>query len=144
MGVSSYDVQCLSFIGMILSCEFVPCTKSENNVKRPVDLGKQKSHVWMMVVLQGSDQLRQRVAWALSQILVITPEQINAAFQSESYLNYYDIFVRHAFSDYRSILKEVAYSPMMGEMLTYVNSKSTAFVLWRKGSVSYPDENFAR
>jgi cullin-associated NEDD8-dissociated protein 1 len=98
----------------------------------------------MMVVLQGSDQLRQRVAWALSQILVITPEQINAAFQSESYLNYYDIFVRHAFSDYRSILKEVAYSPMMGEMLSYVNSKSTAFVLWQKGSVSYPDENFAR
>ena len=97
-----------------------------------------------MIALQAADQLRQRVAWALSQILVITPNQINAFEQSESYLNYYDIFVRHAFSSYRSILKEVAYSPMMGEMLSYLKSKSTAFVLEAKDIISYPDENFAR
>jgi len=40
------------------------------------------------------DQLRQRVAWALSQILVITPNQIEEDGYSEMYLNYYDIFVR--------------------------------------------------
>lgn len=97
-----------------------------------------------MIVLTKSDQLRQRVAWALSQILVITQNQISADEQSEIYLNYYDIFVRHAFGSYRSILKEVAYSPMMGEMLSYLKSKSTAFVLADSGSISYPDENFAR
>ena len=97
-----------------------------------------------MIALQKPDQLRQRVAWALSQILVITPNQITAVEQSEIYLNYYDIFVRHAFSSYKFILKEVAYSPMMGEMLSYLKSKSTSFVLDESGSVSYPDENFAR
>ena len=98
----------------------------------------------MMITLQKSDQLRQRVAWALSQILVITPNQIDAIEQSEIYLNYYDIFVRHAFSSYRSILKEVAYSPMMGEMLSYLKSKSASFVLEDSGLISFPDENFAR
>ena len=36
----------------------------------------QKKSVWMMTALESEDQLRQRVAWALSQILVITPNQI--------------------------------------------------------------------
>ena len=37
----------------------------------------QKSDVWNMIALQGDDQLRQRMAWALSQILVVTPKQVN-------------------------------------------------------------------
>lgn len=66
------------------------------------------------IFMTANDQLRQRMAWALSQILVITPNQINSdSTQSEIYLNYYDIFVRHAFGNYRDILQEVAYSPMV-------------------------------
>ena len=60
------------------------------------------------------------------------------------YLNYYDIFVRHAFGSYFDILKEVAYSPMMAEMLTFLDSKSTSFVLKDTGNKAFPDENFAR
>ena len=57
-----------------------------------------KKNVWNMIVLQeDNDQLRQRVAWALSQILVVTPNQIDSDNMVEPYLNYYDIFVRHAF-----------------------------------------------
>ena len=29
-----------------------------------------------MIALESSDQLRQRMAWALSQILVVTPDQV--------------------------------------------------------------------
>lgn len=39
---------------------------------------KQKSDVWNMIALESSDQLRQRMAWALSQILVITSSQVNS------------------------------------------------------------------
>ena len=60
-----------------------------------------------MIALDSDDQLRQRMAWALSQIVVITPNQIADIGLSEIYLNYYDIFVRNAFGNYFDILKEV-------------------------------------
>jgi hypothetical protein len=66
------------------------------------------------IFLKGNDQLRQRMAFALSQILVITSAQIGSEYRnSEIYLNYFDIFVRNAFGNYRDVLKEVSYSPMV-------------------------------
>ncbi len=38
---------------------------------------RQKTNVWAMVAMEAPDQLRQRVAWALAQLLVITPEQVS-------------------------------------------------------------------
>jgi hypothetical protein len=137
------------------------------------DLERQKSNVWSMIALESSDQLRQRTAWALSQILAISPnqvsntcnhvniqqqeiaiqimthlplsfEKINESANTEMYLNYYDIFVRHAFGNYFDILKEVAYSPMMSEMLSFLDSKSSSHVLEVTGNKAFPDENFAR
>lgn len=57
----------------------------------------------------------------------------------------YDIFVRHSFGNYRDILRENSYSPVMGEMLTYRDSTSTGYT-WVKPEqqLEYPDENFAR
>ena len=49
-----------------------------------------------------------------------------------------DIMLRHAFGNYRDLINEVAYSPMMADFLTFLDSKS----LFESGS--YPDENFAR
>ena len=57
---------------------------------------------------------------------------------------YYDIFVINAFGSYRDILREVSYSPMMGDMLTYYESKSSEYVWKRKGMIQYADENYAR
>ena len=89
---------------------------------------QQRQTVWTEVALNAPDQLRQRVAWALSQILAISPGSIDTGFSTEVFMNYYDIFVRHAFGNYRDILKEVAYSPMMAEMLSYVKSQSTSYI----------------
>jgi uncharacterized protein (DUF1800 family) len=95
--------------------------------------------VWLNVVLQAPDQLRQRVAWALAQILTMsaTGLSIDAPYV-ELYANYYDIFVRNAFGNFRQVLREVTYSPAMGEYLTYVYN--TAFFV----GGNYPDENYAR
>jgi cullin-associated NEDD8-dissociated protein 1 len=93
---------------------------------------------WLNVALRSPDQLRQRMAWALSQIFVVSKTGVNKASSTELWANYYDIFVRNAFGNYRDVMREVSYSPVMATMLTYLNSRSigqTGF---------FPDENFAR
>ena len=41
-------------------------------------------------------------------------------------------------------MKEVSYSPMMAEMLTYYGGRSTAFVLEDEGNLEYADEKYVR
>ena len=69
-------------------------------------LNNQKSVVWTEIALSKDDQLRQRVAWALAQLVTVVPGNIDGFDRTEIYLNYYDIFVRHAFGNYRDILSE--------------------------------------
>ncbi len=92
---------------------------------------------WWKIAVQGDDQLRQRVAFALSEIFVISDENgiVNNAQEGAAY--YYDILARNAFGSFRQLLQDVTLSPMMGTYLTYLrNRKATGSVL--------PDENYAR
>ena len=78
------------------------------------DLSRAREVTWTMAVISAQDQLRQRMAWALNQILVVVKVAIaSESHNTEVFLNYYDIFVRHAFGNYRDILKEISYSPLM-------------------------------
>ncbi len=90
--------------------------------------------------IEGDDQLRQRMAFALSQILVISHAEGNFLFEvPNTVAHYQDILVRNAFGNYRDLLEEVTYSPAMGEYLTYLqNTKGDASI----GRM--PDENYAR
>ncbi|CAK0869087.1 unnamed protein product [Prorocentrum cordatum] len=98
-----------------------------------------KSTVWTTMALYASDQLRQRAAWALSQIMVTSSNGIGSSFgQTEFWVTYYDIFVRNAFGNYRDVLREVTYSPVMGSYLSFKGSKS------QDSSAAFPDENYAR
>eukprot|EP00746_Dinoflagellata_sp_MGD_P168408 gnl/MRDRNA2_/MRDRNA2_99843_c0_seq1.p1 gnl/MRDRNA2_/MRDRNA2_99843_c0~~gnl/MRDRNA2_/MRDRNA2_99843_c0_seq1.p1 ORF type:complete len:1948 (-),score=297.36 gnl/MRDRNA2_/MRDRNA2_99843_c0_seq1:198-6041(-) len=92
-----------------------------------------RASVWLMKATYGNDQLRQRMAWALAQIFVVSGHR-----GTEQWLNYYDIFVRHAFGNFKNLLREVTYSPIMGDYLTYKRNTKFEF----KGN--YPDENYAR
>jgi hypothetical protein len=110
-----------------------------------LDTLKQKRIVWTHVILTAKDQLRQRVAWALSQILAVSPAAIiDGEFNTEGMTAFYDIFVRNAFGNYRDILKEISYNSLMAEMLTYYRSISTAFTWKQSRRIQYADENFAR
>ena len=66
------------------------------------------------VVLSAPDQLRQRVAWALSQQFVISADNGdldgNTIHIHDIWLSYYDIFVRNAFGSFRDVFKEVSRS----------------------------------
>ena len=51
--------------------------------------------VWLNVVLKSPDQLRQKVAWALSQILVISESGLNGKDDEvENWITYYDNFMK--------------------------------------------------
>jgi uncharacterized protein (DUF1800 family) len=93
-------------------------------------------HLYWDHIITANDQLRQRMAFALSQIVVYS----DAADNDQLMRAYYqDILIRHAFGNYRDLLEEVTYSPAMGEWLTYLRN--------RKGderSGRMPDENYAR
>ena len=104
-----------------------------------------KTATWLNAVMDAPDQLRQRVAWALSQIFVVSQEGFGRPNEIEIYTNYYDIFVRNAFGNYRDTLREVSYSPAMATMLTYLGSRSLQSSLeYSPRKELYPDENFAR
>ncbi|GMH79107.1 hypothetical protein TL16_g08033 [Triparma laevis f. inornata] len=103
-----------------------------------------KQMVWTNLALKADDQLRQRVAWALSQILVVSSDGATGTSETEKFVQYYDIFVRHAFGNFRDVLREVSYSPTMGTMLSYLGSKSFANMLKSSGNEVFPDENYAR
>ncbi|MEO1072444.1 MAG: DUF1800 family protein [Pseudomonadota bacterium] len=87
----------------------------------------------------GEDQLRMRAAYALSQIFVISVENEVIAYDGEGTARYMDILQEGALGNFRDLLEEVTYSPMMGEYLTYAGNKKADAEMG-----SQPDENYAR
>src|SRR5262249_51788207 len=75
--------------------------------------------------MAGTDQLRQRVAWALSQIVVAANvgDQDTTGNPTAMVSQYHDILLRNAFGNYRTLLREMSVSPIMGTYLTLVNSQ---------------------
>lgn len=81
--------------------------------------------------LYGNDQLRQRVAFALHQILVVSA---NSEVNRPSWLTVYlQALDRNAFGSYQTLLNEITLTPAMGEYLDMRLSTRTS-----------PNENFAR
>jgi uncharacterized protein (DUF1800 family) len=101
--------------------------------------GNNASSAFARSALSGSDQLRQRVAFALSQILVASRRDVNLADRPLAMANFYDIFIRHAFGNYRDILGEVSKHPVMGRYLSHVGNQKA-----RPEINQFPDENYAR
>jgi len=84
--------------------------------------------------LAANDQLRQRVAFALSQILVTSGLDVSLAYGMETYQQ---IFRDNAFGNYEDILTRVTLSSVMGDYLNMVNNDKPA------NGVN-PNENYAR
>jgi hypothetical protein len=84
--------------------------------------------LWGTVVTHAEDQLRHRVAWALSQIWVIGDGGGNLFFtdKTEAWAAFYDILLTHAFGNYRDIMREVSASPLMGAFLTMAGNVAFA------------------
>ncbi len=87
----------------------------------------------------GDDALRQRVAFALSEIFVVSINSAIGGNYPRGPAQYLDTLGTHAFGNFRNLIESVTYSPMMGIYLSHLrNQKENA----ANGSV--PDENYAR
>ena len=93
---------------------------------------------WSEIALHGKDQLRQRVAFALSQLFVISDKSA----LDNSHLDiatYYDGLADYAFGNYRDLLEFVTLSPAMGVYLNMLGNEKPD-----EDNNIRPDENFAR
>ena len=90
--------------------------------------------------IAGSDQLRQRMAWALSQILVISNGNNDPLREyPEAVAYHHSLLSAHSFGNYRALLEDITYSPGMGYYLTYMGNQKADPETGRQ-----PDENYAR
>ncbi len=82
----------------------------------------------------GADQLRQRTAFALGQIVVVSENKLPKYAQM---MPYQQMLLNDAFGTYHQLLKDVTLSPAMGHFLDMVNND-------KPSATTSPDENYAR
>lgn len=98
-----------------------------------------RMEVWWEKSVWGRDQLRQRMAFALSQIFVVSEYNSMLAQQAYGTAYFYDILLRNAFGNFRTLLEDVTLSPAMG---VYLNMLGNGKPEPENGIRA--DENFAR
>jgi uncharacterized protein (DUF1800 family) len=87
----------------------------------------------------GPDQLRLRMAYALSQIFVISLEDGDVDNYDRAVAAWMDMLNAHSFGNYRDLLQTVSTNPMMGLYLTHLGNQRADPATGR-----VPDENYAR
>ncbi|MEM1262849.1 MAG: DUF1800 domain-containing protein [Pseudomonadota bacterium] len=107
---------------------------------RPFLLAETTTFNFWKNAIAGDDQLRQRMAFALSQILVVSNAGGEVLTDIPDGVAYFeDVLITHAFGNYRELLEAVTYAPAMGYYLTYLGNQRADPVTGRM-----PDENYAR
>jgi len=96
--------------------------------------------------LFGQDQLRQRVAFALGQIVVTSAVDVPLPSWMRGYQQ---LLYSEAFGNFRQLLYDVTLNPAMGRFLNMVNNRCQTRTLpdanvCRNGLKSQPNENYAR
>ena len=86
--------------------------------------------------ITGNDQLRQRVAWALSQLFVISVIDVNLSYGMG---DYQQMLRDNAFGNFRTLLEKVTLHPAMGRFLDMANNRKADAT---RGTS--PNENYAR
>jgi uncharacterized protein (DUF1800 family) len=113
----------------------LPVTPYPDPVAMETGLSSVQNRYWV-VNLAAQDQLRQRVAFALSQIFVVGGAKVS---DPTGYTNYLRLLESDAFTNYRQIMGDVTLSPAMGHWLDMVdNSKPNL------AAGDHANENYAR
>ena len=96
-----------------------------------------REEVWKAFI-ENDDQLRTRMTFALSQI-VVANARIGGNIGDRRAAFYVDAIARNAFGNYRDLLDDVTYTPLMARFLTYMQNRKADPARGRM-----PDENYAR
>ena len=99
---------------------------------KPIDDAQE---YFMSIALTGQDQLRQRIAWALHKIWVVSAVEVPGA---RAIVTYYRLLQNGAFGNYRDLMRNVTLNPAMGQYLNMLNSRSEAV------TGTPPNENYSR
>ena len=94
---------------------------------------------WWTHAISGQDQLRQRVAFALHEILVVSLSSAGLGNRPYALPAYYDVLVRDAFGNYRQLLEDITLNPAMGAYLNMLQSDKA-----NPARGTLPNENYAR
>ncbi len=94
--------------------------------------------IWRKL-LSSPDTLRQRVTFALSEIVVTSIAGFSGGWNAFSAAAWLDLLEANAFGNYRTLLQQVSTSAPMGEYLTFRGN-----VKFNPATGAMPDENYAR
>jgi uncharacterized protein (DUF1800 family) len=96
-----------------------------------------RESIWKQAI-QGNDQLRQRVAFALSELFVVSDEDDDLG-GVEAIAAYMDVLGKDAFGNFRTLMQDVTLSPAMGVYLDMLSNDKEDPATGRN-----PNENYAR
>ncbi len=109
-------------------------------VAQSVSIGQRdRQEIWWRTAVRGRDQLRQRVAFALSEIFVVSDRSDALSNDVIGLANYYDLLAVNAFATYRQLLEAVTLHPIMGVYLGLLRNRKPDPTRNIR-----PDENYAR
>jgi len=145
----------IAAIGYIPACEewidnqlLLPRGEDFNSIAlrmSAVETGGNSSfyEIWWDQAMKSDEQLRLRMGWALSQILVVSDNYWQGldvrGGRWRGHVNYYNMLLDSAFTSHREILEDVTYHSMMGVWLSHSgNAKGNPL------TNSVPDQNYAR
>jgi uncharacterized protein (DUF1800 family)/fibronectin type 3 domain-containing protein len=90
---------------------------------------------FMGLTVTGEDQLRQRMAWALHKIWVVSAVEVSNV---RGIVTYHRLLLNNAFGNYRDLMRTITLNPAMGRYLNMLNNQSQA-------KTGFPaNENYAR
>lgn len=145
-GATSEDIKVVQRIGMdawiYQQLKKPQCKHYDANapVADSIPENKQmRDKTWWTSAMVCNDQLRQRVAFALSEIFVVSDNDGTLNRHQDGLESYYDTLATHSLGNFRDLLKAVSLHPVMGSYLSMRgNEKANAANNIR------PDENYAR
>jgi uncharacterized protein (DUF1800 family) len=92
-----------------------------------------------LAFVPNNDQLRQKMTWALSQIMVVSAADGSTYYWGRAFSKYADTLQDNGFGNFRQLLDGVTRSPAMGAYLTYMYNRKED-----PATGSIPDQNYAR
>ena len=133
-------VQAAGHAGWLAAQMRLPARSMQQRFARMPDPSRQNSHdLFWEFAIEGEDQLRQRVAFALSQIVVVSTMDEKFIHHPHAFVDYADLLQREAFGNYEDLIREVTLMPAMGLYLSHLGNEAADP---EKGNAA--DENFAR
>jgi uncharacterized protein (DUF1800 family) len=94
---------------------------------------------WWDHNLNNKDYFKQRMAYVLSQIFVISSRSDVISEHAHGQASYYDLLVKHSLGNFKNLLMDITLHPSMGIYLSHFNNSKTI-----PERNIHPDENYAR